>query len=127
MTLDEFWNLVYEDLVSEQLHCNESGLQYYKQYIEAAANQADDWESVFESCQEMRGHLAPYPKQAVLEDHAYFHRDDDNYFALTYELKAGTASGRYDVVFLDYGSASRDDPDIEPCLSFTLSFEEHSK
>jgi hypothetical protein len=123
MTLDEFWKLVYEDLVSEQLHCNESSLQYYKTCIEAAANRDDDWETVFESCQEMRGHLVPYPKQAVLEDYAYFHRDNDNYFTLTYDMNSGTVSGRYDVFFLDYGSASRDDPDVEPCLvSLTYGF-----
>jgi len=116
MTLDEFWEVVYADLVSQQLHCNQEQITYYKECIVAAANRNESWDSAFESCNEIREYLIPYPRQAELEDFAYFHMDNDNYFSLAYDMDAGAVSGRYEVVYLDYGSFSRDDPNVEPCL-----------
>jgi hypothetical protein len=122
MTFDEFWATVYADLRSQRLHCNEELLRYYKECLMAAAETADSWESALESCSVHRESLPSFPERVTLEDRAYFFRDNDNTFTLTYDLGSGQVSGRYDVFFLDYGPASPSDPDAIPC-QVTISYE----
>jgi hypothetical protein len=99
-------NVSPETLQAQRLHCNQQNVGYYKECLALAAEMADRWEGVLESCLSYRQGLRPFPERATLEDTAYHHRDNDNCFTLTYDTATGEVSGRYDVVFLDGGYGS---------------------
>jgi hypothetical protein len=85
---------------------------------------ADSRESAHESCDSFRQNMRSFPEQVTLEDTAYRHWDDDNYFTLEYDIGSGEVSGRYDVVFVrpGYGSTPEEIETNSCTVSMSYSF-----